>query len=302
MRRMSIILVLAFVGCASTKSLNRASLIQDGETQPAPRSENTVQVAPKRMKITSATPRKKADPEDVVVKANQDAKRDPFSDGYFNSAMVYDWEPNSLYQVYASPLRVTDIVLEQMEHITSISGGDTTRWQVEPSTSGTGPEEVAHVIIKPLRSQIQTNLIIMTNRRTYHLEVHSLQDGNYMASVKWNYPRPMISQSQTDDDHSGAFDSLSNADLDFGYHFVAKDKPIWMPVRVFDDGKKTYIEFPREAKSREMPALFVLSKRGNPQVVNYRVVGSFYILDQLVDLMELRLGGDDAEVVGIERL
>jgi type IV secretion system protein VirB9 len=91
--------------------------------------------------------------------------------------------------------------------------------------------------------------------------------------------------------------------LNFNYAFVLedpKDPPRWMPKRVFDDGRKTYIQFPRGFEG-EAPALFILSKQGKPQVVNYRKRGEFYVVDRLFDAAQLRLGEKDPVTVGIER-
>jgi len=311
MKNLTSVLILSMFAssCASTSKVKGTFL----RANSVPVSSQPVMVAekksedslappkPRAMKVTKSHPTESARPEKVIQKANQDAKRNPQSDGYFNSAIAFDWETGSLYQIYAAPLRITDISLEPAEKITSIAGGDTVRWNIVQTSSGSGIGQVSHILVKPLKPNLETNIVVTTDRRTYHLEVHSLAEGNYMASVSWNYPNDMLvtnnaAEAEIESDPMG---KLSPAQLDFGYHFVAKQKPSWMPLRVFDDGRKTFIEFPKAARSREMPGLFVLSRSGEAEVVNYRVVGDFYVIDRLVDVLELRL---PTEVVGIERL
>jgi type IV secretion system protein VirB9 len=126
-----------------------------------------------------------------------------------------------------------------------------------------------------------------------------------MASVSWNYPRPMvIAERNREDEEEDASDieKLDLGSLNFKYHFITQKKPSWMPIRAFDDGQKTYVEFPRSTKAREMPGLFILSNSGGTEIVSYRSSGSFYVVDQLVDVLELRLGSESQEIVGIERL
>jgi type IV secretion system protein VirB9 len=63
-----------------------------------------------------------------------------------------------------------------------------------------------------------------------------------------------------------------------------------MPETVFDDGAKTYIRFPAIAAHVELPPLFVIGADGEAQLVNYRVRGQTYVVDQLFERGELRLG------------
>jgi type IV secretion system protein VirB9 len=74
------------------------------------------------------------------------------------------------------------------------------------------------------------------------------------------------------------------------------------PVRVFDDGKKTYIQISEAAKNREAPVLVVIGSDGKQEMVNYRVKNDMYIVDRLFERAQLLLGsGKKALKVEIER-
>src|SRR3546814_2759304 len=73
------------------------------------------------------------------------------------------------------------------EELIALSAGDTVRWVVGDTTSGTGGEQQVHVLVKPVAPDLETNLVITTDRRAYHLEMESTK-GTYMASVSWHYP------------------------------------------------------------------------------------------------------------------
>lgn len=45
--------------------------------------------------------------------------------------------------------------------------------------------------MKPIRPDIATNLVINTDRRTYHLELRA-NPSVYMASVSWTYPQDQL--------------------------------------------------------------------------------------------------------------
>ncbi|NBW42184.1 hypothetical protein EBR25_14525, partial [bacterium] len=62
------------------------------------------------------------------------------------------------------------------------------------------------------------------------------------------------------------------------------------PVRVFDDGKKTYFQMPNEMSVAEAPVLFLIDEHGEPMLVNYRVKGVYYIVDRLFQRAQMRVG------------
>ncbi|MFC5797076.1 TrbG/VirB9 family P-type conjugative transfer protein [Sphingopyxis terrae] len=88
--------------------------------------------------------------------------------------------------------------------------------------------------------------------------------------------------------------------LDFGYA-ISGDKPAWRPLRAFDDGRQTWIEFPPDIATGEAPPLFVLGAEGEAELVNYRVAGHYYVVDRLFSAAELRLGGKKQKIVRITR-
>jgi len=88
--------------------------------------------------------------------------------------------------------------------------------------------------------------------------------------------------------------------LHFDYQ-ISGDRPAWRPLRAFDDGRQTYVEFPASLAVGEAPPLFLVDRRGEAQLVNYRVQGRFYVVDRIFDTAELRLGLRHQDVVRITR-
>lgn len=245
----------------------------------------------------------------AVSYANRTAVVEPNSDNYLNAIQLYPYTPGSLYQVYTSPSQVTDIALEKGEALTSVSAGDTERWTVGDTVSGSGANEQVHILVKPMAPQLSTNAVITTTKRTYYLDLKSFAD-TYMAAVSWRYPHDAIRQikSRVLDKPRVTQASFKKANLDFDAeelrfdYSIKGDTPNWRPTRVFDDGQKIYIEFPEGLAVSEAPPLFITDgddKMG--KLVNYRVKGEFYIVDRLFDFAELRLGEKNQTVVRIVR-
>ncbi len=244
-------------------------------------------------------------PEDRVEQGNAAARSEPSLEGYINAVQVYPYTKGALYQLYAAPEQVSDIALQPGEELISVSAGDTVRWVVGDTTSGEGAGAQVHILVKPIAADLTTNLVITTNRRAYHLELHS-SDATYMASISWAYPHDELIALQRRNERAAAdltrtIDAgLDLQNLRFRYA-ISGDDPPWRPLRAFDDGRKVYIQFPSGLFQGEAPPLFVVGPEGDNELVNYRVKGNFYIVDRLFAAAELRLGEDPQQVVRISR-
>jgi P-type conjugative transfer protein TrbG len=251
-------------------------------------------------------PGKPSSPEQVVANANRKAAQVPDEKGYFNAVVQYNFEAGTLYQVYAAPMRVTDIVLEPGEHILGEpASGDVVRWELALGKSMDKGVEAWHLYLKPTRPELETNLVVNTDKRTYLLELHSYES-TYMAAVHWTYPQDEIAKfeaetAQIDELDKNSAPVLSLDALNFNYAIqVVKGRPVWTPVQVFDDGRRTFVRFPATMLVREAPALFVLRDK-ETQLVNYRMKGDFYVIDRLIDSAELRVGQQEQEIVRVLR-
>ncbi|WP_299410381.1 P-type conjugative transfer protein TrbG [uncultured Roseobacter sp.] len=244
-------------------------------------------------------------PEERVGDASEAAAVEPTKDGYINAIQVYPYSEGALYQLYTSPEKVSNIMLQPGETIVAVSAGDTVRWIIGDTVSGEGDAARGHVLVKPTTEDLRTNLVIITDRRAYHLELTSTPE-TYMASVSWNYPRDALIALKRRNAVSEAaaeqvIDSgLNINELRFRYD-ITGDTPPWRPVRVFDDTHKVYIQFPGRLDQGEAPPLFVVGPDGENQLVNYRVRGRYYIVDRLFAAAELRLGADPQQIVRITR-
>ncbi|MFC5581012.1 P-type conjugative transfer protein TrbG [Rhodanobacter terrae] len=244
-----------------------------------------------------------ADAKARVEQANAEASVAPTREGYINAIQVWPFSDGALYQVYTSPGRVTVISLQAGEQLVTVAAGDTVQWIVGDTTSGSGASRHVAVMVKPVRAGINTNLVITTSRRTYLLELTSTPKA-WMASVSWQYPKDQMlalqAQAQAADAQTPAASGLSLDQLHFRYA-ITGDNPPWKPVRAFDDGQHVYIQFPAGIAQGELPPLFVVGPDGKGELVNYRFHAPYDIVDRLFGAAELRLGGDKAAVVRIER-
>ncbi|CAD7381892.1 P-type conjugative transfer protein TrbG [Xanthomonas arboricola] len=311
------LMLLVLAGCATQgKPPPTISLDEPVQAQPLPEPPKPVEVVevptvlpmPAQLKplpeVDEAPPAPEPADETVrVSKANAEARIAPTREGYVNAIQVWPYTDGALYQVYAAPGRVTVISLQPGEELVTVAAGDTVRWIVGDTSSGSGEELRINVLVKPIRSGLKTNLVITTSRRTYLLELTSTERA-WMASVSWDYPRDRMlalqRQAQAAQATAPVDTGLSLERIRFRYA-ISGSNPPWKPLRAFDDGEKVYIQFPPGIAQGELPPLFVIGAQGDGQLVNYRFRPPYYIVDRLFGAAELRLGGDGGDVVRIER-
>lgn len=246
---------------------------------------------------------KKKNMGQLLDNENEKSRHRPEESRFFNAITIYDYMPGALYQVYASPGHLTTIMLQPGETVSkNIMSGDSVTWKAKVGASGQGEQQRQVIYLKPLLSKRKTSMVIPTNKRIYHLELTSFIN-SYMASVEWNYHDDIElpahdMPSYTDDSRV----DIDPKDLNFNYKIKKRrGKPSWSPLTVFDDGKKTYIKFPGNIQSEQVPALFLMTKENKSQLVNYRYRDGTIVVDRIFNQAELRLGNKRPEVVRISR-
>src|SRR5690606_15163818 len=125
-------------------------------------------------------------------------------------------------------------------------------------SSGSGADKRVHVLVKPFSAGLATNLVITTDRRTYHVALTSTA-GPAMAALSWSYPQDELLAIQRAQQAAEAAApvaaGLEIERLNFAYE-ISGDRPSWRPLRAFDDGRQTFIEFPPSLSVGEASLLF----------------------------------------------
>ncbi len=242
----------------------------------------------------------------VVRRANNQARSHPTPDAYINATLYYDYEAGRLYEVQTSPHFLTAIMLRPGEKLMAKAAGDTVRWVLGETAQGSGPNQQVVVLIKPIRGGLKTNMVLTTDQRTYLIEAASREGGTYTSAVSWNYPQEQmaaLAAARASEAQTVVAPALAIDQLHFGYRVepLKGKPPRWQPLRVFDDGTKTYIQFPINMAATEAPPLFLVGPGEKAQLVNYRYLNGYYVVDRLIDVAELRIGEKPQTIVRITR-
>ena len=169
-----LLLSVSTLGCCTIPLRPPPQISYDEETQPAvlvadpPKPVEIVEIPkplplPGQLKPVNAARSKPepGDPRKRVDKANAAARIQPTRNGYINAVQVYPFTEGALYQLYAAPGQVTDIALQEGEQLVGsgpVAAGDTVRWIIGDTESGTGASKRIHILIKPTRPEITSNL------------------------------------------------------------------------------------------------------------------------------------------------
>lgn len=195
--------------------------------------------------------------------------------------------------VVCQPKQVTDIELEpgEMVNANGLHFGDTVRWSIAPSVSGPSSAPTTHLIVKPIAAGLSTSLVCATDRRMYHIRLVS-SETDWTPFVSFSYPENERAQwfayqeqqkkardEATLRNATGPGTSAQIGELDFEYKIEGVAP--WRPVRVYNDGVKTIVQMPQTMQQTEAPALLVVGSDKKEQLVNYRLHGDRYIVDQI---------------------
>ncbi|QCM08749.1 P-type conjugative transfer protein TrbG (plasmid) [Agrobacterium tumefaciens] len=185
--------------------------------------------------------------------------------------------------VVCSPLQVCDIELQGGEVVRDVLVGDTVRWKVEPATSGAAGGQAIHLIVKPSEPGLVTSMVVTTSRRTYHIQLKS-HATQYMARVAFEYPED-VSAKLADVNARLEASTVPGAGVpaeQLSFAYSVSGSAGWRPTRVYSDGQKTYIQFPRSISGQDAPVLFVVSG-GQNRIVNYRMKNNMMVVDYNID-------------------
>ena len=229
-----------------------------------------------------------------------------------NGFITFPYGVNQI-SIVCAPLHVCDVALQPGEQVNSVNVGDNVRWSIEPALTGSGAEEVQHVIIKPREVGLETSLVVATNRRAYYLRLRSHKT-RYMPQVAFSYHEDsavkfeMLKARQQREIKEKTIPQTSDYLPKLSFEYDVAGHAAWKPVRVYNDGARTVIEMPPSIAQTEAPILLIVRKEGGlftdaeEVMVNYSLQDRRYIVDTVFEKAVLVAGvGSNQDRVTIQR-
>jgi P-type conjugative transfer protein TrbG len=231
---------------------------------------------------------------------------EPDSRQFDGGIVTYPYMPNKIYRIFTAPLQITAIVFEEGEELVSDPvAGNTANFNIDIDQVIQNNRPRTHLYITAQFSGYETSMIVNTNRRTYRFSLISYQN-TFMPSVYFNYPlsdaasaqRQLLEQRQN---NISINVPIENLDMNYDIIPMSIHRPAWTPSSTFTDGEKTYISFSSASKASAAPILLEVYGRSQRRLVPYRVVGTWYVVDRVLDHFELLVDTNNGNVVTIKR-
>lgn len=219
---------------------------------------------------------------------------------------VVAYSPHNVVKVTAFYGVSTHIQFSSSETIKDVAIGDELAWDVSPRGN--------NLYLKPRAEHADTNLTIVTNKRTYQfiLVVQALPRKDKNA---WSNPNLVFSLSFRYGDEEQANRELKakleaqqamQQDIKQKLQGVPEKLPhnmdYWVagdasvsPTSAYDDGRFVYLTF---SSNRDMPAVYEVDARGKESLVNTNVIsGNTITIQRMVPQVILRKGDWVASVI-----
>ena len=224
------------------------------------------------------------------------------------TSTIFNYAEDNVYEIYTKADFITTIKLEADEDILYIVGGNTEAFLIDQTRGGKDGSSL--VYIKPLFEDLDTNIVITTDKRVYFFYVKTSKTifnsmvrfqypyereivayANEMALNKLNNPAPIeVKNNET----LPSISIIGNEKIDLKYNI--KSNNAIAPDLVYNNGLKTYVRLKKGIQ--EMPILEVIGADGKVETVNMRVDErdgyKFFIIDKIVTKGQLKLGKETA--------
>lgn len=217
------------------------------------------------------------------------AEQTPTKQGYDSRVQVFNYEPTDVFVVNAKVGYSTLIQFEEDEIINEEGGlgmGDAKAWSLAVKGN--------NVFFKPISDLPDTNMLIVTNKRTYAFQLTTGgMHPTYIA--RFNYPQEATetikksvapsSLKVVGKDSQGRNILVSDTiNTKYGYRGSRELKP----TNTWDDGRFTYLRF---AHASDLPAVYRVLENNTEALVNTHVKDDVMVIQEVGNVYRLRFGG-----------
>ena len=218
----------------------------------------------------------------------------------------------SMPKLTCSPTRACDVEMEPGEQVRKVIIGDGVNWQWDGADSIERGKTVQHIIFQPKDRDLETNAIVTTDRRTYHIKLYSPKiEGAYINRAGFYYPSELVSSwadkvavqvAEKQKEVASNVMPVAVLPQKLAFDYEISGSADFKPLRVFNDGERVYMEMPAILNTGENPVFMLTDERGKDMVVNYRrEIDSatrtvHYVVDKLFAIGQLRMGSETVKV------
>ncbi len=194
------------------------------------------------------------------------------------------YDPDAVVPVDAVVGIVTHIVLEPGETYVTHAFGDGKAWDFAAKAN--------HCFLKAVATNADSNLTIVTDRRSYHFSLRLLADAAAAPTfeIAFRYPDTEVRKRREDARRSAVEDSFKGNGEKPNLDYTMSGDLDLAPVNTWDDREFTYFKFPGQ---RDIPAIYMVDADGSESIVNRHTTGpsnEIVVVHKVAARWVLRLG------------
>jgi type IV secretion system protein VirB9 len=194
------------------------------------------------------------------------------------------YDPDEVVTVDAAVGVVTHVVLEAGEAYVAHAFGDGKAWDFAVKAN--------HYFLKAVATNADSNLTIVTDRRSYHfnLKLATGTDARATFEVSFRYPHSDARKRRDEARHQGVEETFGRRGGSANVAYSMSGDLDIAPVNAWDDREFTYFKFPG---NRDIPAIYMVDVEGTESIVNRHSAGAaneIVVVHRVAARWVLRLG------------
>lgn len=193
------------------------------------------------------------------------------------------YNPADVIQLDAVIGVATHIVLEEGETYSYHVFGDSAAYAFTYKDN--------HLFFKPIAEQANTNLIVVTSRRSYafRLTYSDTPDARALYKLVIRYPDSAAKRAHTAREQTAIRTAFAQAGAPVNWQGYTQSGDLTLaPVHAWDDGRQTWLQFARQA---DIPAVYRVTPEGQEVMTNYHMADErTMVLHRTAARWHVRLG------------
>lgn len=157
-----------------------------------------------------------------------------------------------------------------------------------------------NVFFKPLQEVIPpTNMIIVTNKRTYAFSVQTTTDSDITYVARFKYPQEKLNPAEQPKIAPKSFQRVKQGDTSYlidasiNTAYLKRGNLEIAPTAMWDDGLFTYLQYDN---AKDLPSVYRVMPDGSESLVNTHIEADTVIIHETNRLYRVRLGKAVAEL------
>lgn len=185
----------------------------------------------------------------------------------FDSRITYiRYNSADVVQLYTVIGVATHIVFEDDEYYVDHAFGDSDAYVMSHNAN--------HIFLKPKAMGANTNLIIVTNKRSYNFRL-TLREGDRSGAtyqIVFSYPDTIAKNKREANEKKAIENGYNQSVKGYNLSYYMSGNTDIAPVNAWDNGRFTYLKF---APNADLPIVYMVDNDGNETIPDRNIIGTY---------------------------